>query len=146
MGGIAVNLYGIQRATADMDLVIKMDRENISKFISFSKKAGLKPKNPVKLEDFANEQKRRAWQEDKGMIVFSLYDSRNSYFLIDVFLEEPFDFDKVYKKRKIVKFDKIPVNLVSIDELIKMKEKTKRPQDIADIHYLKKYLGNKDEE
>ena len=36
-GGIAVNLYGIERATADVDIVLELEKENLSKFISFVK-------------------------------------------------------------------------------------------------------------
>jgi hypothetical protein len=36
----------------------------------------------VKLEDFAEEEKRKGWINHKGMKVFSLYDSRNPFFII----------------------------------------------------------------
>lgn len=51
-GGMAVNLYGIERATADIDIVLKLDNENLSKFVHVAKKLGLKPKVPVKLDVF----------------------------------------------------------------------------------------------
>ena len=56
-GGIAVNLYGIERATADLDIVLKLDRENIKRFIEVAKELGLKPKIPVKIDDFADSEK-----------------------------------------------------------------------------------------
>lgn len=51
-GGMAVNLYGIERTTADIDIVLKLDNENLSKFVYVAKKLGLKPKVPVKLDVF----------------------------------------------------------------------------------------------
>ncbi len=139
-GGIAVNLYGIERATADIDIVLKLDEENITKFIKVARELGLKPNAPVKLEDFINEQKRKSWIKDKGMKVFSLFDSENHFFLLDIFVQIPFDFNEVYRKRKRIRFEDTIIPVVPINELIKMKESSDRPQDRADIFYLKKIM------
>jgi hypothetical protein len=139
-GGVAVNLYGIERATADIDIILKLEEENLLRFVGVSKKLGLKPKVPVKLEDFLDAGKRKAWVEDKNMTVFSLYDPKNPFFLLDIFVETPFDFDKVYKQRKRMKFENTVVPVVPMTELIRMKEKSDRPQDKADIYYLKKIM------
>jgi hypothetical protein len=145
-GGIAVNLYGIERATADVDIVLELERRNLLKFIKVAEKLGLRPKIPVKLEDFIDPEKRKTWRMDKGMMVFSLYDPKNPFFLIDTFTEIPFDFDAVYKQRKKIKFESIFIPVVPIKELIAMKEKSGRPQDRADVFYLKKIIdGWKDE-
>ncbi|MBI4838957.1 MAG: hypothetical protein HY806_07445 [Nitrospirae bacterium] len=137
-GGIAVNLYGIERATADIDIVLKLDEENIAKFVNIAGELGLKPKLPVKLEDFTSEQKRKDWIKDKGMKVFSLFDSKNSFFLLDVFVDMPFDFDEVYNHREKLQYEDTTIPLVPIKELINMKQKTGRPQDMADVFYLRK--------
>ena len=145
-GGIAVNLYGIERATADLDIALELEKGNLLKFINVAEKLGLRPKIPVKLGDFIDPEKRRSWRMDKGMLVFSLYDPKNPFFLIDIFTEIPFDFDAIYKQRKKVKFEDIFIPVVPIKELIAMKEKSDRPQDRADVFYLKKIMhGWKDE-
>jgi hypothetical protein len=145
-GGIAVNLYGIERATADLDIVLKLEKGNLLKFVKVAKRLGLKPKIPVKLDDFIDPEKRKSWRMDKGMLVFSLYDPKNPFFLIDIFTEIPFDFDAVYNQRKKMKFENIFIPVVPIKELIAMKEKSGRPQDRADVFYLKKIMnGWKDE-
>lgn len=146
-GGIAINLYGIERATADIDIVLRLDKENVSRFVAVSKKLGLKPKLPVKLDDFIDADKRKEWIEQKNMTVFSLYDPQNPFFILDIFVEMPFDFDEIYKQRKRIKFESTVIPVVPLKELIKMKEKSDRPQDRADIFYLKKIVENwKDEE
>jgi hypothetical protein len=140
-GGIAVNLYGIERATADVDIVLELEKGNLLKFISVVEGLGLKPKIPVKLEDFVDPEKRKSWRMDKGMMVFSLYDPKNPFFLIDIFTEMPFDFDAVYKQRKKIKFENIVIPVVPIKELIAMKKRSDRPQDRADVFYLKKIMN-----
>jgi hypothetical protein len=141
-GGIAVNLYGIERATADIDIVVNLNKKNLTKFIRVAKKLGLKPKIPVTLDDFTDSKKRKSWITDKGMIVFSLYDTKNPFFLIDILVEIPFDFDEVYKQRKKIKFEDIIIPVIPIKILIEMKEKSGRPQDRADVFYLKKIKGD----
>jgi hypothetical protein len=146
-GGVAVNLYGIERATADIDIIVKLDKENLLKFVGVVKRLGLKPKVPVKLEDFIDAEKRKKWMIDKGMMVFSLFDAKNPFFLLDIFIEIPFDFDETYKQRKKIKFEDTIIPVIPIEKLIGMKEKSDRPQDRADIYYLKKIMeGWKDEE
>lgn len=139
-GGIAVNLYGIERATADVGIIIKLVKENLMNFVDAVKGLGLKPKLPVKLDEFLDAEKRKVWIKEKGMMVFSLYDVKNPFFLLDIFVDEPFDFDAVYKQRKIIKFEDTGIPVVPIKELIRMKEKSNPPQDRADIFYLKKSL------
>ena len=137
-GGVAVNLYGIERATGDIDLVVHLERNNLEKFVEVMKEFGFKPKVPVKLEDLISNEKREEWIHKKGMKVFSVYDPRNPYFLLDVFVEEPFDFNTVYEERKKIRAGNVTIPVVSMKWLIKMKEKAGRHQDIADVHYLKK--------
>jgi len=136
-----VNLYGIERATADVDIVLELEERNLSKFIKVAKRMDLRPKVPIKLEGFVDPEKRKSWRIDKGMVVFSVYDPKNPFFLIDIFTEMPFDFDAVYKQRKKIKFENIIIPVVPIRELIAMKEKTDRPQDRADVFYLKKIMN-----
>ena len=137
-GGIAVNLYGIERATADIDIVLKVDEKNLSKFVRVAKKLGLQPRLPLALDDFINGEKRKSWIVDKDMVVYSLYDAKNPFFLLDIFIQEPFHFEEVYEKRKKIEFENTVIPLVPIKALIAMKENSDRPQDKADVFYLKK--------
>jgi hypothetical protein len=62
-GGIAVNLYGIERATADIDIILKFDKKNLLKFVKVAKKLGLKPKLPLALDDFIDAERRKGWKK-----------------------------------------------------------------------------------
>ena len=141
-GGIAVNLYGIERATADIDIILKLDKKNLLKFVKVAKKLGLKPKLPLALDDFIDAESRKGWIVDKDMVVYSLYDAKNPFFLLDIFVEEPFNFDEVYEERKKIEFENTIIPLVPIKVLIAMKEKSDRPQDKADTFYLKKIIDD----
>lgn len=139
-GGVAVNLYGIERATADVDLAVRLDDDNIGRFVAAAQELGLKPRVPVRLEELTEPEKRDQWRNERGMIVFSLYDEKKPFFLLDVFIETPFDFQTAYHRRKEVMLGDVAIPLAPIDVLIEMKEKTGRPQDRADVFYLKKIM------
>jgi hypothetical protein len=140
-GGIAVNLYGIERATADIDLAVRLDAKNLEAFVKVVRQLGLKPKMPVKIEEIIIADNRKNWLKDTGMTVFSLYDEKNPFFLLDILTEDQFDFQSVYQRRHEIMLGDICIPLTPIDVLITMKEKTGRLQDKADVFYLKKIMG-----
>jgi hypothetical protein len=140
-GGIAVNLYGIQRSTGDVDVVLRLNDENVCKFVEVVGRLLLKPKVPVRLEEFRDGGKREKWIREKGMTVFTLYDSKKPFFQVDVFAEEPFAFVEVYARRKIFQVEGVEIPVVPIMDLIAMKAQAGRPQDQADVFYLRGILG-----
>lgn len=146
VGGIAVNLYGIERATADIDVAILLEKENIDRFIEAAIDLGLKPRVPVRLEDLADKEARASWIGEKNMTVFSLTDPANPFFLLDVFVDVPFDFRAVYARSLVLSYGDVPIRVAAIDDLIAMKKATARPQDLADAFYLRKLLEKADDE
>ncbi|OGC10347.1 hypothetical protein A3J90_05960 [candidate division WOR-1 bacterium RIFOXYC2_FULL_37_10] len=87
IGGVAVNLHGIQRATGDIDLLLAMDKENILKFVDVTKELGLVPKVPIKAETIADAQKLKQLREEKNMQVFSFMHPDSPYICIDIMTE-----------------------------------------------------------
>ncbi len=66
---------------------------------------------------------------------------------MDVFVTEPFPFDDEYKNALVKPLNgTIPVRVVSIPTLIRMKEVAGRPQDRIDIEHLRMRLEDNDEE
>lgn len=142
VGGVAVILHGFVRATADLDLMVAFDTENLKVFLSLMKQKGYRPKAPVPLEDFADPQKRKVWVTDKGMKVFSLYHPHKPEELIDVFVEEQLPFAEAYARKKVANLGSTPVNIMQIPDLITLKRKAGRPQDLQDIAGLEHILRN----
>jgi hypothetical protein len=77
VGGLAVVLYGHSRLTADLDLVIALDRDNVLRAVSVLQGLGYAPRAPVKAELFADEALREEWIRERGMTVFSMVNHRN---------------------------------------------------------------------
>ena len=139
-GGVAVNLHGYVRATADLDIMLLMSDKNIGKYIELIKEMGFKPRIPVALEEFASKQKRQEWIDEKNMKVFSVYNPANMMEGIDVIIMEYVKFDETYDRRQVIHTGGIEVPLISIPDLIVLKEKAGRGRDLIDVSALKEIL------
>lgn len=138
IGGVAVNLYGYQRITKDLDIMLSFEKENMEKFVKIVKTLGLKPKAPVEPEELANKDKRDFWIREKNMKVFSFYNPENDLEYIDIMILDHIDFDEAYLKKRIMHDGRITTTVISIDDLITLKEIASRPRDNADLEVLKK--------
>jgi len=140
VGGIAVNLHGIERPTKDLDLVVYLQSANLLRFLGLMTRLGYRPKVPVKATDFADAKNRADWIKHKNMIVFSFYHSQDMMKVIDVFVKHPIPFGAAYKRRILIKAGKIKIPVMGISDLIKLKRKAGRLQDKSDIMALKTVL------
>jgi predicted nucleotidyltransferase len=138
IGGIAVNLYGIQRATGDIDLLLQMDKTNLEAFIALVKELGMAPKLPVKAEDLADPQQLKRWHDEKNLKAFSFIHPDNPYIIIDVMVDERLPFAGAYARRQVMRSWGVELSVVSLADLIKLKTMSGRAQDQADIEALSK--------
>lgn len=137
VGGLAVILHGHLRATRDIDLVIGLEPSNCQKALQALEAAGLRPRLPVTMQDFADPDKRRDWHDNRHMLVFQLWDPKNALRSIDIFVHEPIDFGLLWRDAVIKDYDGVPVRVACIPHLIEMKSMANRPQDRADIEQLR---------
>lgn len=136
VGGTAVVLHGHLRVTGDLDLVVQLDQPNILAAIRTLEGRGFRPRVPVQAKDFANPAIRRSWAEEKGMLVFSMWNPSIKGFTVDVFVNEPLPFDQLYERAEKVAFGNIRVAIASIPDLITLKRQAGRPIDLEDIRVL----------
>ncbi|MEE9474919.1 MAG: hypothetical protein V3V36_04525 [Candidatus Hydrothermarchaeaceae archaeon] len=136
--GIALNLHGVPRATADVDLAVEIEKKNLKKIAAVLMKIGFKPRLPVKIEDFSNPQNLEKWHKAKKMVAFTFWNPKKSFEEIDILINSPIEFKDLDKAKKVIKAKDISIPIVSIDHLIKLKEMSGRKQDEADIKALKK--------
>lgn len=138
VGGVAVNLLGVPRMTKDLDLMLDLSVDNLKLFLSAVKDLGYRPRAPVALEDFADASKRDAWRREKGAVVFTLNDPRDPLTQVDVFLENPIDFEPAYEARQPLEAGDMTLAVISIEDLIRLKAQANRLQDKSDIAMLRK--------
>ena len=137
VGGVAVVLHGYPRFTADLDLVLELTASNAAAGVAALQTLGYRPRAPVRAEDFADEDIRANWREEKGLTVFSLWSPSYLGTEVDLFVEEPFDFGEAWSRRlDAVLDDGTTVHVVGIDDLRALKARVGRPKDVDDIAQL----------
>jgi predicted nucleotidyltransferase len=141
VGGVAVVLHGYLRTTLDLDLVLQLDRDNLERALRAFSHLGFRPQAPVPLSSFADAQNRETWVREKNMTVFSLWQPDHPGFAVDLFIQEPFDFDAVYRRALRVPLQGVEATVVSRDDLLEMKRATGRARDLEDIEALSELPG-----
>jgi hypothetical protein len=136
VGGVAVVLHGHLRFTADLDLVIALEADNLRNALDSLQGLGYRPRAPVSLEEFADPEARGRWVQQKGLTVFSLWSPSCPATEIDIFAEEPFPFEDAYRRAVRADLGVTTVAVVHLSDLIAMKRAAGRPQDIEDVRAL----------
>ena len=135
-GGVALVLHGVVRFTADLDLIVDLERENLGRFIAIIKELGYQPRNPVKADELLVPESRAQWKREKNMEVFSFLNQAQPMALIDVFIEEKIPFEDIIQDMLVVTAKDVMIPVVSLAHLKKLKKAAGRPQDLADIEAL----------
>jgi predicted nucleotidyltransferase len=141
VGGFAGVLHGNSRFTSDIDIVCRLEKQNLTKLVKSLIELGLKPRLPVDAYLFAEDDIRNSWIKEKNLMVFSFDDPSSPLFSIDIFAFYPMDYEELFSQSVLKQIDGFSVRISSIEHLILMKEKANRPQDILDISILKKLIG-----
>lgn len=137
-GGVAVNAYGYQRLTHDLDLVIGLERQNVSRALDALARLKYRPVVPVAMEEFADPAKREEWTEHRNMQVFSLASDAYPDTDVDIFASEPFDFGAEHAATEVHELAPgVRLPLVRLSTLIAMKQAADRPTDQDDVKHLK---------
>jgi len=140
VGGLAVNLHGIPRMTADLDLLVEIEDKNLFKIIKCMRGMGYRPRLPVKAEELLDENNRRQWISKRNLKVFTFVHGRKIGQELDILLVSPVKFEDVYKNRVVKSAGHLKIPIVSVPDLIKMKQRTGRQVDIFDVGMLKLLL------
>ncbi|MHB0981457.1 MAG: nucleotidyl transferase AbiEii/AbiGii toxin family protein [Thermoleophilia bacterium] len=147
VGGVAVNAYGYQRLTQDLDLVIGLRPDNVLRALKVLSRLGYRPIVPAGIEEFADAEKREEWIKHKNMQVFSLESDTYRDTTVDVFAKEPFDFEAEYAAAELHQLTaEVQLPLVRLSTLIAMKRHADRPIDQDDVKHLSWILDERDAE
>jgi hypothetical protein len=132
-GGVAIVLYGYIRFTKDIDLIVDFSEKNILRLAKALTALGFKPGVPIRILDMADPDMRRTWIKEKNALVITFYNPRSRMLQIDILIDK--DLSRIRTVRK--KLRNMQVTIVSLEDLIKMKKESGRPQDMLDIEKLR---------
>ena len=138
VGGLALNLHGVPRSTMDIDIIISTDPENVMELVGILRELGYLPRLPVDPNLISDEATVSDWIENRNLKAFSFYHEADPFKVVDILLAHPLDFDRSFNDRSTKTLDDMEIYLASIDDLIRMKSYSGRPQDLSDIRLLEK--------
>jgi len=138
IGGLAISLHGIERATMDIDVTVAMTPDNLSALVNMARELDMKPVLPVDLESLTNLDQLAQWHRERNLEAFALQAPGRSGITLDVLLYPPVHFTDLQKNAITLKAGDVPVIVASIDDLITLKQAVGRPIDLEDIKHLKR--------
>jgi hypothetical protein len=83
--------------------------------------------------------------QDKGLTVFSVYSAEHPATEVDLFVEMPLDFDQAHRDARWLEIAPgVPASFLSLADLLRLKRRAGRPQDMLDVEQLKKIRAQVD--
>ncbi len=143
VGGVAAALHGSSRVTFDLDVVPSLAPDSWTAAVDLLWDLGARPRIPEPLDRIRDVEQVGRWQLEKGMLALNFRTPDGST-EVDLMVSESHQFEGLRQRATKVTIDQRVFLVASIDDLIAMKEKAGRPQDLLDITQLediKKRLG-----
>lgn len=142
VGGLAMNLHGVPRTTMDVDLVLALDPANLKAFLGTVETLRLRPVAPVDTNGLLDPAQRQKWVKEKNMLAFALRPPDVQGPTVDVLIDPPVDIEAALARTVWREVQGVRIPLISVEDLIRLKEKSGRAQDRSDIEHLRR-LANK---
>jgi len=137
VGGYALALHGLVRATMDVDLVLTLKQEDFEMAEKSLMSINLQSRLPIRSQDII--KMREEYIQNRNLTAWSFVDFKNPSRQVDILIT------KDLRNLEIVKISiggkKIPV--ATLQELLKMKTESGRPQDLIDIKSIRAKLNEK---
>lgn len=135
VGGVAAALHGGSRVTFDLDVVPSLAPESWQAAVNLLWALGARPRIPEPLDRIRDVEQIRRWRLEKGMLALTLRAPDGST-EVDLLVGESDGFDGLRQRAVTVTLGVRTFHVASIDDLIAMKEKAGRPQDLLDVAQL----------
>jgi hypothetical protein len=141
VGGVAVSLHGVPRTTYDLDIVAVPTAQNLGRVDQALRSLGLTPRAPIELVALADETLRLEWLVQRNLMAVTYADPRDPLREVDVLVSPPVDsIESLVARAKHRAVGRLTVPLVSIADLIEMKRRAGRAQDVSDVAHLEQLL------
>ncbi len=137
VGGYAMALHGLVRATMDVDFVISLKLGDFELAEKALAQVGLQSRLPIRAQDVI--KMRQEYIKNRNLVAWSFVDYKNPSRQVDLVITKDLKDLKVQK----VSVSGKKVSVASLEDLVKMKTESGRPQDLVDIRNIKEKLNEK---
>jgi hypothetical protein len=134
VGGYALVLHGVVRGTVDIDIAISLNAEVFKRCESALQSIGLAPRLPVTAEELFHF--REEYIARRNLKAWSFHNPANPLEVVDILITEDAEAIESVDKQAFGRH----IHVAAVPELIAMKQKAGRPQDIEDIKALERLL------
>lgn len=134
VGGYALALQGIVRATVDIDLVVSLSENHLIKAEKIMNELGLQSRIPIRAKDLA--QFHEVYRKERNLIAWSFVDYKNRSRQVDLLIYPPLK----SLKSELISVHGFKVRTATKKTLLEMKKESNRPQDQFDILKLEEVL------
>ena len=138
VGGVALNLHGVERATMDVDIAIALDHHNLARAVEALRGLGMQPIAPVDWDDVLRPGQLDQWYREKHMLALGLRKVTDMVPNVDVLTRPSVPFETLFANGSVRDLAGVPVRVASIDDLIALKTGTGRALDASDVEALLK--------
>lgn len=132
VGGCAVALHGVIRGTVDVDIVVEWTLKNLIKLQSALKQIGLVSTLPITAENLFHF--REEYIQNRNLIAWNFYDPKNPLRQVDVVVT----FNLHQNEVETFKTKRGNIKVLKVKNLVQMKRKAGRPQDLEDVKALER--------
>jgi hypothetical protein len=137
IGGYALALHGMVRATIDVDFVISLKLEDFELAEKALAEIGLRSRLPVRAHEVF--KMRKEYIENRNLLAWSFVDYANPARQVDILITK----DLRRLETQIIRVGGRKISIVSLKELLRMKREAGRPQDLVDVEKIKEKLNKK---
>ncbi len=127
VGGYAMALHGLVRATVDIDFVLKLTQTDFETAEQILLNLGLQSRIPVRAKDIISM--RKEYIDNRNLIAWSFVDYKNPTRQINILITKDLSEIETVK----IKVGQKKISVVSLKDLLEMKQESGRPQDLVDI-------------
>ena len=132
VGGYAAILYGAARMTKDMDIIVDLKTPNLTKCLDILRQNNFILSHQHVGEEDVSSENILKWKSEKNMKALRFENNSQPFLMIDMILDFPGDFPKLYENRLQKKVEERSLCFMGKKDLIEMKSMAGRLQDFQD--------------
>ena len=132
VGGQAVALHGAVRGTIDVDVALRWSAQMLARAEAALRRIGLVSQLPLTAADVFEHRDR--YVAERNLLAWNFHDPNAPLRQVDILIA----YDLAGKRLQRIELGAGAVNVLALGDLIEMKRRSGRAQDLADVEALRK--------